>query len=235
MSEGINDAAYTPAVFFSDGKNLRGSGSQCASEDRIGIGHRQDNANGAAVQALRTEVSVFGRLVPHPKLCAFDRKPRDDAAPFVHAKNFHGSKCGLVELDGLSAVPNGEPGRDRSANRSRVDRHKLSNLTKEVMLCVESTPENFGQTSLGLSLSRIHITQLPEIPEILVKVAHFGVMIRFSNSGLFVGDGSDEGYPLYAKGFFRRPGGKPPGIGISEELLRPRRSTGRSKWDIARW
>ena len=68
------------------------------------------------------------------------------------------------------------------------------------MLCIESTPENFGEASLGLSLNRINITQLPEI---LVKVAHFDVMIRFSNSGLFVGDGSDEGYPLYAKGFFR--------------------------------
>lgn len=104
MSEGIDDAADAPAVFLDDGIDLRGAGCESASEECIGIGYSQDDADGTAAQGLRAEVEMFGRLVTHPKLCAFDGEPCDDAAAGVEAKNFDGSEGGLVVVNGVGAV-----------------------------------------------------------------------------------------------------------------------------------
>src|SRR6202049_502817 len=72
MSEGIDDAAQTPAVILAHGIDLRRSGCHRAGENHIGIGHRQNDADRTAAESLRTEVAMLGGLVSQPKFCAFD-------------------------------------------------------------------------------------------------------------------------------------------------------------------
>lgn len=114
VAEGIDDAAYAPTVLLRHRGDLRGACLQRALEEGIGIGHGEDHADGAATERFRAEIFVLRRLVTEPKFRAvYGESGYHAAAGVFETEGFAGSEGGFVEFDGLSAVANGEPRRDR--------------------------------------------------------------------------------------------------------------------------
>ena len=61
MAEWIGDAADAPSVFVGHGIDRLRAGFDCAIEDRIGIGHREDEAGGDAGRAVAARTPRFTR------------------------------------------------------------------------------------------------------------------------------------------------------------------------------
>jgi hypothetical protein len=63
------------------------------------------------VNGFWAEVEVLGGFVGDPEAGSIDREVCDDGSIFgVNAEEFDGSECGLIEIDCLRTVSNGEHG-----------------------------------------------------------------------------------------------------------------------------
>jgi hypothetical protein len=96
-------------MFFANGKDLFGSGFECAIEDRIGIVDGEDHSKGVAAERF------WFVSIAHPKLGAVDRQSGNDTiVGGIEFVNDYCSECILIKLQREGAVANGEPWRDGS-------------------------------------------------------------------------------------------------------------------------
>ena len=80
QAEGISKAAYAPAVAFRDGKDLFGTGSKGAGEERVGLGDSENDAERIPAERLRKPLLCFLGLLAHPEFCALHGEADDASA-----------------------------------------------------------------------------------------------------------------------------------------------------------
>lgn len=113
VAEGVDEAADAPIVVVGHLPDDGGPGSDGPVEGGVGIVDGEDDADGAAVEALWAVVLVLGRFVGEPELGSVDCQFGDDGAAAVVVTELLGrSEGGSVELDCLDAVADGEEGSD---------------------------------------------------------------------------------------------------------------------------
>ena len=112
QAERIGEAAEAPAVFLADGKNLGCAGGEGLGEDGIGIGDREDHADGTAADRIWA-LGLVWRVLAEPELGSVYGEPHDDAsAGIFETIDFLRSEGGGVEGDGFGGAGNREPGGD---------------------------------------------------------------------------------------------------------------------------
>jgi len=115
MAEGIHDAPHSPAVLFGNWMHLRCTSGYGTCENSVGILDGQDYTHRAATKRFRTEIAMFRGFVAYPEFRACDGKSGHHASVGVfEAKDFRGAECGLIELDGASAITHTKPGSYRA-------------------------------------------------------------------------------------------------------------------------
>jgi hypothetical protein len=111
VAEGVEDAAYVPGVFGSDGAYDGGSGGYGAVQGGFWVFDGEDHADGATVEGLGAEVFVIGGFVGYPEAVAVDCEVGDYGSGGVFvAEELFGSEGGFVEVYGFGSVADGEEG-----------------------------------------------------------------------------------------------------------------------------
>ena len=107
MSERIDYAPESPAMFLSYWVDLFRASISSAKENSIWIVHSQNDSNRATTERFRTEVGMFGRLITQPKLRTVHGKPcyYTSVRPF-EAKDLKRSECGFIEVNGPRTISN---------------------------------------------------------------------------------------------------------------------------------
>ena len=83
QTEGIDEAADSPAVSFTDRKDLRGTSRKGAGKKHVWIGNRKNDADRLTAEMLRACLRRILRIFADPEFCAIYGEADDGSSAWI--------------------------------------------------------------------------------------------------------------------------------------------------------